>query len=62
MGEVDQGARRQSRVGQDSGDRPRFAPSAGSAGFAEQDDAVRVGAETVVRDAPDVGGLGESLS
>ena len=37
-------------------------PSAGSAGFAEQDDAVRVGAETVVRHAPDVGGLGEALN
>ena len=30
-----------------------------SRGLAEQDDAVGVGAEAVVLDAPDVGGLGE---
>ena len=32
-----------------------------SRGLVEQDDAVGVGAEAVVLDAPDVGGLGEAL-
>lgn len=35
--------------------------SVADSGFPEQRDPVRVGAEPVVRDAPDIRGLGEAL-